>query len=138
MDLKGKVIGYGLTGSHCTLAQTFEPMEALVQMGAEVIPVISSSVQSVQTRFGNPEKWQETIFALTGHKPLTSIAEVEPFGPKKLVDAMVVAPCTGTTMARLANAISDTAVLMGTKATMRNGRPVVLAVTNRMFWVSSI
>lgn len=129
MRLLGKTVGFALTGSHCTLDEVFTPLEQLRAEGAEVIPIVSYSVDSVATRFGTPDTWRERLVAVTGREPLASIPAVEPLGPRRLLDALVVAPCTGTTLARLAHALSDTPVTMAAKATLRNGRPVVLAIS---------
>lgn len=129
MRLRGRTIGYALTGSHCTLERAFAPLRQLREEGAEVVPIVSYSVASVATRFGTPEDWRDRLGELTGREPLSTIPEVEPLGPRKLLDALVVAPCTGSTLARLANALSDTPVTMAVKATLRNRRPVVLAIS---------
>ncbi len=129
MRLRGKTIGFALTGSHCTLEEAFEPLKRIVEEGAEVIPIVSHTVDTVGTRFGTPEGWRARLKEVTGREPLSTIPEVEPLGPGKLLDALVVAPCTGTTLARLAHALSDTPVTMAAKATLRNRRPVVLAIS---------
>jgi dipicolinate synthase subunit B len=128
MSLAGKRIGFALTGSHCTLDRVFPHLERLVAGGAEVTPVVSDSVATTRTRFGSPERWLGRLEEITGRRPLTLIDEVEPFGPEKLLDVMVVAPCTGNTLAKLANGITDTPVVMACKAHLRNGRPLVLAI----------
>lgn len=129
MCLRGKTIGFALAGSHCTLEQIFRPLRELSGEGADIIPIVSHSVATVATRFGTPEEWRAGLREITGREPLRDIAEVEPLGPRKLLDALVVAPCTGNTMARLANAITDSAVTMAVKSTLRNQRPVVLAIS---------
>lgn len=129
MRLLGRTIGFALAGSHCTLEQIFAPIREIREEGAEVIPIISHTVDSVTTRFGTPEQWRTGLRELTGREPLATIPEVEPLGPKKLLDALVVAPCTGNTLARLANAITDSAVTMAVKTTLRNRRPIVLALS---------
>lgn len=129
MRLLGKMIGFALAGSHCTLEQIFAPIRAIREEGAEVLPIISHTVDSVATRFGTPEQWKAGLRELTGREPLATIPDVEPLGPKKLVDALVVAPCTGNTLARLANGITDSPVTMAVKTTLRNRRPVVLAIS---------
>lgn len=129
MSLQGKRIGFGLTGSHCTLERAFPALERLVAEGADVTPIVSEAVATTETRFGTPEAWLNRLYQVTGKRPLRRIAEVEPIGPQKLLDVMVVAPCTGNTMAKLANAITDTPVLMACKAHLRNQRPVVLSIS---------
>lgn len=127
MGLEGKRIGFGLTGSHCTLERVMKALETLVASGAEVVPVVSLSVAGSDTRFGQAEKWLSRIQEITGRKPLASVVEAEPIGPKRLLDAMVVAPCTGNTLAKVAQGITDSPVTMAAKGTLRNGRPVVLS-----------
>jgi dipicolinate synthase subunit B len=104
-------------------------LEMLVTEGADVVPIISNNVRSTETRFGRPDDWITEIERITGKHPLSSIPEVEPFGPKIQLDCLVVMPCTGNTLAKLANAINDSPVCMAAKAQMRNHRPLVLAVT---------
>lgn len=128
MRLSGRTIGYALAGSHCTLERALDPITRLREEGADVVPVISHTVATVTTRFGTPEAWISGIREATGKEPLKTIPEVEPLGPKKILDALVVSPCTGNTMARLANAITDSPVLMAAKSTLRNRRPVILAI----------
>ncbi|HWI64796.1 MAG TPA: dipicolinate synthase subunit B [Symbiobacteriaceae bacterium] len=128
-QLAGKRLGVAMSASHCNLARVMKQLEVLVAEGAEVVPVISANVRSTETRFGKPDDWITEIERITGKHPLSSIPEVEPFGPKVQLDCLVVMPCTGNTLAKLANAINDTPVCMAAKAQMRNHRPVVLAVT---------
>lgn len=127
--LAGKLIGVAMSASHCNLARAMKQLEVLVTEGAEVVPIISNNVRTTETRFGRPDDWITQIERITGKHPLSSIPEVEPFGPKVQLDCLVVMPCTGNTLAKLANAINDTPVCMAAKAQMRNHRPVVLAVT---------
>ncbi|HHV54348.1 MAG TPA: dipicolinate synthase subunit B [Firmicutes bacterium] len=127
--LLGKRIAFGVTGSHCSLEEVLVQVHRLRDEGALVIPVFSYSVQTTTTRFGTPEHWREAFTQASGHAPLTEIAEVEPFGPQRLVDAMVISPCTGNTLAKLAAGITDTPVLMAAKAVLRNGGPLVLAIS---------
>ncbi|AGB40694.1 dipicolinic acid synthetase, B subunit [Halobacteroides halobius DSM 5150] len=128
MDLAGKKVGFALTGSHCTLAKVIPTMEKLVGAGADVYPIISKSVQENDTRFGTAKEWRKEVVEITGNQPITTIPEAEPIGPQKLFDILVVAPCTGNTLAKIANGITDTPVTMAVKAQLRNSRPVVLAV----------
>ncbi|MBM7572077.1 dipicolinate synthase subunit B [Aquibacillus albus] len=129
MSLKGKKIGFGITGSHCTYEEVFPQIEKLVELGAEVVPVASYTVQTTDTKFGKAKDHMEKIKKLTGRDPITTIVDAEPLGPQEPLDCMVLAPLTGNSMSRLANAISDSPVLMATKATMRNGNPIVLAIS---------
>ncbi|WP_108669642.1 dipicolinate synthase subunit B [Peribacillus acanthi] len=129
MSLKGKRIGFGLTGSHCTYDVVFPEIEKLVNEGAEVIPIVTFTVQNTNTRFGKGEDWVERIVQLTGHQVIDSIVKAEPLGPKLPLDCMVIAPLTGNSMSKLANALTDSPVLMAAKATIRNHRPVVLGIS---------
>jgi dipicolinate synthase subunit B len=107
----------------------FPEIERLVHMGVKVIPIFSHTVLDVSTRFGEAGEWARKIEAVTGQTAITSIPEAEPLGPAKTLDCLVIAPCTGNTLSRLANAATDSAVLMAAKATMRNDRPVVVAIS---------
>ncbi|PWU69116.1 MULTISPECIES: dipicolinate synthase subunit B [Gracilibacillus] len=129
MDLKGKKIGFGLTGSHCTYAAVFPEIEKLIALGAEIVPVVSNTFKETDTKFGKADDHMNKLREITGREPVASIVDAEPLGPKEPLDCMVLAPLTGNSMSRLANAITDSAVLMATKATIRNGKPVVLAVS---------
>ncbi|MGG2064859.1 dipicolinate synthase subunit B [Bacillus sp. S14(2024)] len=129
MSVKGKRIGFGLTGSHCTYAEVMPYLEKLVAEGAEVLPVVSYTLQTTNTRFGEGAEWIEKIETITGHKVIDSIVKAEPLGPKIPLDCMVIAPLTGNTMSKFANAMTDSPVLMAAKATLRNGKPVVLAIS---------
>jgi len=129
MSLKGVRIGFGLTGSHCTLDEVMVELKRLVKEGAEVFPIISQSVDEVDNRFGSPEKWKAQLREITGRDAINTIVGAEPVGPGKLFDIMVLAPCTGNSLAKLANAITDTPVLMAAKAHLRNQRPVVIGIS---------
>lgn len=129
MNLKGKRIGFGLTGSHCTYDEVFPEIEKLVNEGAEVIPIVSWTVQSTDTRFGKGEDWVQRIVDLTGNEPVNSIVKAEPLGPKYPLDCMVISPMTGVSLSKFANAMNDSPVLMAAKATLRNQKPVVLGIS---------
>lgn len=129
MTLNGKKIGFAITGSHCTIDEIFPQVERLAQAGAEIYPIFSPAVDSTDTRFGTARKWKEVIKNYTKQPVITTIVGAEPIGPKKILDILIVAPCTGNTLAKLANGITDTPVLMAIKAHLRNQRPVVLAVS---------
>jgi dipicolinate synthase subunit B len=129
MNLKGKRIGFGLTGSHCTYDAVYPEIEKLINAGAEVIPVVTFTVKNTDTRFGKGEDWVERIEALTGNKVIDSIVKAEPLGPKLPLDCMVIAPLTGVSMSKFANAMNDSPVLMAAKATLRNQKPVVLGIS---------
>ena len=129
MRLKGVRVGFALTGSHCCLDQVMPQLRKLVSEGADVFPIISQTIDTTDTRYGTSGKWKNQLKDITGREPMTTMVETEPIGPQKLLDVMVVAPCTGNTLAKLANGITDTSVLFSVKAHLRNQRPVVLAVS---------
>lgn len=128
MQANSLKIGFGLTGSHCTIPDIWDALKKIVAEGIEVFPIISQSVCATDTRFGKAAEIINKLQEVTGHFPWTSMVEVEPIGPRQLLDVMVVAPCTGTTLAKLALGISDTPVTLACKAQLRNKRPVVLAL----------
>lgn len=127
--LEGKRIGLGITASHCTYEDVVPKITELRNAGAVVVPIITPSVLHAATRFGTGEEWIEKIEALAGEKVVSSIAEAEPFGPKNPLDCMVIAPLTGNSLSKFANAATDSPVLMAAKATLRNGSPVVLGIS---------
>ncbi|MFT8317089.1 MAG: dipicolinate synthase subunit B [Sporolactobacillus sp.] len=129
MNLEGKHIGFGITGSHCTYSQVVPEIEKLVAAGCRVSPFVTYTVRHTDTRFGKGEDWISKIEEITGHKAVDSIVEAEPFGPKKPLDCMIISPITGNSMSKFANAQTDSAVLMAAKATLRNGSPVVLGIS---------
>ena len=121
-------IGFTLCGSFCTYEAVFPVMEELANIH-RVIPIFSFAAGSVDSRFGEAAAHLARAEAICGCKPLVSIPQVEPIGPKKLLDALVIAPCTGNTLAKLAHGIADTPVTMAAKSHLRNGRPVLIAVS---------
>lgn len=127
--LSDKKIGFAMTGSHCTLESIFRHLEKMIGMGAEIFPIISPSVQTTDTRFGRASAWSERLTLMTGKQPACTIVEAEPIGPQKLLDILLIAPCTGNTMAKLANGVTDNVVLMAAKAHLRNCRPLLLAIS---------
>lgn len=129
MDINGKTIGFGLTGSHCTFDAVMPEIKKLKLAGARVIPIVTQTLLSTDTKFGTSEHWITQIKELTGEEIIDSIVKAEPIGPSKLLDLMVIAPMTGNSMSKLANALTDNPVLMATKATLRNSRPAVLAIS---------
>ncbi|MCE5168111.1 dipicolinate synthase subunit B [Paenibacillus profundus] len=129
MNYQGKTVGYALTGSHCTFAEVMPQIQRFVDAGARVIPIASQTVMTTDTRFGTSENWQKQLKEITGNDIISTIVEAEPLGPSKLLDVMVIAPCTGNTTSKLANAMTDSPVLMAAKAQMRNQRPLVLAIS---------
>ncbi|MGB9791507.1 MAG: dipicolinate synthase subunit B [Thermacetogeniaceae bacterium] len=129
MNLKGIRLGFVVTGSHCTMKNVLTEIDNLVKEGADVYPVVSYSISTTDTRFGKASEFCNKLKEITGHEPIKTIVDAEPIGPNKLFDVLVVAPCTGNTLAKLANGITDTPALMAIKAHLRNQRPVVIAVS---------
>ena len=127
--MKEARVGFALTGSFCTLEKALGAMEETAEEYTQVFPILSETTAATDTRFGRAEAWRERIVEICGHGIVDSIREAEPIGPKKLLDVLVIAPCTGNTLAKLAAGIADTAVTMAAKAHLRNGRPVVLAIS---------
>lgn len=131
-------VGFALTGSFCTFAQVIPQMGKLVGAGHTVIPILSPISYSADTRFGEAETFRKQIEEITGHAVLHTMQEVEPVGPKKMFDLLVVAPATSNTIGKLANGVNDTPVTMACKSHLRNGRPVVLAIsTNDALGISA-
>ncbi|MCR4962730.1 MAG: dipicolinate synthase subunit B [Firmicutes bacterium] len=127
--LNGLKIGFALTGSHCSLAKALSVMAALKEQGGEILPILSPSVQSTDSRFGEAVYWRREIRRVSGAAQIIdSIPLAEPIGPKKLLDILLICPCSGNTLAKLAAGITDTPVLMAAKAHLRIGRPLTLAV----------
>lgn len=121
-------IGFAMCGSFCTYAQVFPVMEELAKTH-RLIPIFSFASASIDSRFGTAQEHLQKAAELCGSPPLCTIEAVEPIGPKKLLDALVIAPCTGNTLAKLAHSIADTPVTMAAKSHLRNGRPVLVAVS---------
>lgn len=129
MELVGKNIGYALTGSFCTFRSTIQEMEKLVKLGCHVFPIMSFHSYNLDTKFGKAADFIEEIETLTGNKIIHTIQDAEPIGPKKMFDILIVAPCSGNTIARLANDIIDTPAAMAVKSHLRNDRPVVIGIS---------
>ncbi|HBX22504.1 MAG TPA: dipicolinate synthase subunit B [Desulfotomaculum sp.] len=127
--LEGVKVGFALTGSHCTIDEVLVELKKVAQEGAVLYPIISNSVDETDTRFGASAGWKTRIEEITNQEIISSIVGAEPVGPEKLFDVLVVVPCTGNTLAKLANAITDGPVLMATKAHLRNQRPVVIGLS---------
>lgn len=122
-------VGFALCGSFCTFKKVIPQIEALIFSGYNVIPVMSEVSYSTDTRFGKAEDFIKQIEDITGKKIIHTICGAEPIGPKMLLDALVIAPCTGNTLGKMANGITDTSVTLSAKAHLRNGRPVIIAVS---------
>ena len=129
MDLSNRNIGYGITGSFCTFAKTRKEIQRLTEMGAHVIPIFSYQTQNCDTRFGTAKEFMEEVCDITGNPGIRTLQEAEPIGPKAYLDVLVIAPCTGNTLAKLCNGITDSPVLMAAKAHIRNNKPLIISIS---------
>ena len=129
MELAGKRIGFAVTGSFCTFAQILPQVKALADAGAEVTPILSYNASRLDTRFFKAEDFKRMLKEITGQDIIDDLTRTEPIGPKKLLDLVIIAPCTGNTLAKLALGITDTPVLLAAKAHLRNASPVLIAVS---------
>lgn len=129
MILSGKNIGIGITGSFCTFDKIMPQIAKIKEHGANVYTVFSNNAESFDTRFGEAKDFLQLAYELTGNKPITTIVDAEPIGPKSLFDIFIIAPATGNTIAKLANGITDTSVLMAAKAHLRNNKPLVISIS---------
>ena len=127
--MENVTVGFAVCGSFCTHEKVLKALEALTEIYETVIPIVSEISAFTDTRFGRSEDLLERLEDLTGNDVLLDIPSVEPIGPKGLLDVLVVCPCTGNTLGKLAHGITDTAVTMAAKAHLRNGRPLVLAAS---------
>ncbi len=128
MELTGKKIGFAVTGSHCTLEEIIPVFTDLINSGVDVYPILSDAVIQHDTKFGPADKWVTIFKELAQHPIIDSVVAAEPIGPDKLIDLLIIAPCTGNTMAKIANGIIDETVVMATKAQLRNERPVLISI----------
>ncbi len=126
MTIKGLNVGIALTGSFCTFDAVIEQIKKIKEEGANVIPIFSFNSQHINSRFGKASDFMKTITELTGNEPILTIEDAEPLGPKNKIDILAIAPCTGNSLAKLANGITDTPVLMAAKGHIRNGKPLVI------------
>ena len=129
INLSGVRIGCAMTGSFCTFRAVFDAWRALRAKGAELIPILSFNAGSLDNRFYTAADARQILTEICGHEILDSIPAVEPIGPKKLLDLLIVAPCTGNTLAKIAAGITDTPVALAVKSHLRNNRPVLLAIS---------
>lgn len=120
-------IGFAVCGSFCTFKAVFEETKKLKNSGYEIIPIMSENSYSFDTRFGDAAHWREQFRTITGKAIIHTIPQAEPIGPKKMLDALIIAPCTGNTLAKLSNGVADTCVTLAAKAHLRNGRPLIIA-----------
>lgn len=128
IDFTGKTIGIGITGSFCTYAKVFQELKALAESNASLYTIFSDNAYSTDSRFGPAEEYIRLAKEITGREPITTIDGAEPIGPKAMLDVLIIAPCTGNTLSKLANGISDTPVLMAAKAHLRNNKPLVISL----------
>lgn len=127
--MKQTTIGFAMTGSFCTFEKTLAQIGELVRRGYDVLPVLSFNAGGLDTRFMEAGRLREKLVELTGHKPIDTLVDAEPIGPKKLCDVFVIAPATGNSLAKLVNGQFDTPALLGAKSHLRNENPLVLAVS---------
>ena len=126
--MEKKKLGVALCGSYCTYEKLFAALEPLAER-YELIPIMSENAAETDTRFGTAAQHIRRLMDLTGRRVVTTIAEAEPLGPMEPLDALLIAPCTGNTLAKLAHGLTDSSVTMAAKAHLRNGRPVILALS---------
>lgn len=124
-----KTVGFAFCGSFCTFEKVMKEVEHLATLDYEIVPIMSQNSYELDTRFGKAAFWREQFEKITGRKIIHTVPEAEPIGPKKLLDALIIAPCTGNTLAKLALGITDTPVTLAAKAHLRNGRPLIIAVS---------
>ena len=127
--MQGLKIVVAMCGSFCTFEQVMPQIQSLVEKGANILPMMSQNAAQMDTKFGKAENWKNTLEEITGKKILQTIQQAEPLGPKNLADLMVIAPCTGNTMAKLSAGITDGCVTMAAKSMLRGGKPVVIALS---------
>lgn len=128
MELVGKTIGVAMSGSFCTYENAFRELQKLVETGAQVQTIFSNAAQTIDSRFGEAQEFVKRAEKVTGRRPMLTIAQAEPIGPKSMLDLLIILPCTGNTIAKLANGITDTPVLMAAKAHLRNEKPLLLSI----------
>lgn len=121
-------IGYAMCGSFCTLDKSISHMKTLIDIGYNIIPIISFNVKNLDTKFGKATEFRQKIEDICDNKIISSIEEAEPIGPKNLIDLLVIAPCTGNTLSKISLAITDTPVTMATKSQLRVNKPVLIAL----------
>ncbi len=122
-----KTIGFAVCGSFCTFKTIFEEVKKLKKLDYNIIPIMSENSYTLDTRFGDAVYWRSKFKEITGNDIIHTIPKAEPIGPKKLLDALVIAPCTGNTLAKLTWGITDTSVTLAAKAHLRNNRPLIIA-----------
>lgn len=126
--MKNITIGFGICGSFCTFSKAIPQMELLAQNGYNILPIMSPISSTLDTRFGKASEIKLKIEDICSREIITDISQAEPIGPKKMVDLMLIAPCTGNTLAKLSNAITDTSVTMAAKSYLRVGGTLLIAL----------
>jgi dipicolinate synthase subunit B len=129
MEFANLNIGFAFTGSYCTLNNVIPVLKDIKNKGAKILPIMSENTFSIDTRFGNANDFIEKVEEITENKVINSITSAEPIGPNNLLDVLIIAPCTGNTLAKIANGITDTSVTMAAKAHLRNIKPLVIAIS---------
>lgn len=129
MELKNKKIGFAMCGSFCTFKRALSAIDALCAAGADIVPIMSEVSYSTDTRFGTAESFKSSIRQKTGNEIIHTISGAEPIGPSMPLDALVILPCTGNTLAKLANGIADSSVTLAAKAHLRNNKPIIIGVS---------
>lgn len=122
------MIGYAFCGSFCTHKKSLEQLKILKSQGYDILPIMSENVYNTDTYFGTAKDLKDEVEKITGHEIIHTIVDAEPLGPKIHLDALIIAPCTGNTLAKIARGITDTSVTMATKAHLRSDRPTVIAL----------
>jgi len=122
-------VGFALCGSYCTFDAVLPEIMHLVALGYDLTPIMSENARFTNTRFGRGVDFANKLETICGKPVICSIKDAEPLGPQKLLDALIVAPCTGNTLGKLANGITDSAVTMAVKSHLRNARPVIIAIS---------
>ncbi|MDD6479100.1 MAG: dipicolinate synthase subunit B [Oscillospiraceae bacterium] len=128
--MKNVTLGYAFCGSFCTMRKSIEALRELSSLDFNIKPIMSEIVYNTDTRFGKADDFKREIEEITGNKIIHTITEAEPIGPKNLLDIIIVAPCTGNTLSKIALGITDTPVTMAVKAHLRNNKPVVLGIAS--------
>lgn len=123
-------LGVAICGSFCTFSKTFILLEELTKLGIEIIPIMSFAAYDTSTRFGNKDDIHAKIESISKHPIIHTMVDAEPLGPKNLIDALLIAPCTGNTLSKMAAGITDTPVLLAAKSLMRNGKPIVITLAS--------
>ena len=120
-------VGFAFCGSFCTLSKAMDALEKTAARYAHVIPIVSETAAATDTRFGAAHDFMREMERICGRRVIATVKDAEPIGPKGLLDALIICPCTGNTLAKLAHGVTDTSVTMAAKAHLRNGRPLILA-----------